>query len=465
MKRLALILTILFSTTVFSQKEVKWDVQIGAMESDSQGFNYTYVPNAIMFFGVLGMGEWEINTGSRGFIYLSDIKPEIQIAFPANIYLGFQHSNDSLDYWQETCQANRYKELYLLADSSMRRELQYSVTFEKNSNVIKNIEDIQGIIHYLKKDTTNAIVISSGFIVDGDWQHEDIYFNKAKIVKKEILRLLPSSKNRIELTHNVIQSKYFDIDVLPIEFTKVRNQRYLYSEHTIICEEPANLVFEPLSKRIDEKNAKIIENLAEFMLQNKSLGVELRLYKSDKIPEELANQRAESFFKLMINKGLRSERFSSKILTYPTKKKVDSLLSNNEFVPNPDEATFYVLDETPPPCLLSGHPKIHFKNNTQEIFESECDSLIHLVELINSDSTTNYYCIGIATDKSPEEKSRAISRAEIVKSKLIQMGVNANRLTTTQSYHKPTSDEQPKNWPFYPNWYEFEIGVYLEINH
>lgn len=127
--------------------------------------------------------------------------------------------------------------------------------------------------------------------------------------------------------------------------------------------------------------------------------------------------------------------------------------------------TFGQENDSIPPCLNSGHPKIHFVKYSQNILETECDSLNHLVEMINSDSTTNYFLIGIATDKNPEEKFKAKSRAELVKVRLVNLGVKAERLSVTLAYHKPPAKGKPRDWPFYPNWYEYEIGVYLEINN
>ena len=122
--------------------------------------------------------------------------------------------------------------------------------------------------------------------------------------------------------------------------------------------------------------------------------------------------------------------------------------------------------ESEDPCaILVGHPKIHFRNFTDEIIETECDSLVHLYYFIQRDDSTNYYLIGIATDRSEEEKFNAKHRAQKVIDALVKLGVNSDRMTATVSYFKPPLEGEPRDWPFYPPRYDYEIGVYLEIDY
>jgi hypothetical protein len=122
--------------------------------------------------------------------------------------------------------------------------------------------------------------------------------------------------------------------------------------------------------------------------------------------------------------------------------------------------------ETENPCAIHvGHPKIHFKNYTDEIIETECDSLTHLFHFIQRDDSTNYYLIGIATDRSEEEKFNAKHRAQKVIDSLVELGINSDRMTATVSYFKLPLEGEPRDWPFYPPGYGYEIGVYLEIDY
>lgn len=122
-------------------------------------------------------------------------------------------------------------------------------------------------------------------------------------------------------------------------------------------------------------------------------------------------------------------------------------------------------DPVDPCAILVGHPKIHFKNFTDEIIETECDSLMHLFHFIQRDDSTKYYLIGITTDRSGEEKFNAKHRAQKVIDALVKLGVNSDRMTATVSYFKPPLEGEPRDWPFYPPKYDYEIGVYLEIDY
>lgn len=118
------------------------------------------------------------------------------------------------------------------------------------------------------------------------------------------------------------------------------------------------------------------------------------------------------------------------------------------------------------PCLERTHGLvIHFIKSTDTIFETECDSISHIANYILTDDTTNYYLIGIACDTSSKEKSKARHRSELLKSELIHLGVEADRLEVILSLHIKPEKGKPRDWPFYPIHYKYEIGVFLETNY
>lgn len=115
------------------------------------------------------------------------------------------------------------------------------------------------------------------------------------------------------------------------------------------------------------------------------------------------------------------------------------------------------------PCQINSHCLVaHFIKNTDTIIETECDSISRIVNYILSDDNTAYYLIGIASDKSPEEKINARNRAEMLKKELVKLGVNPDRLFETISLHLEPQRGKPRDWPYYPIHYQYEIGVYLE---
>ena len=118
------------------------------------------------------------------------------------------------------------------------------------------------------------------------------------------------------------------------------------------------------------------------------------------------------------------------------------------------------------PCQGNTHGLVmHFIKYSDTIFETTCDSIIHLANYILSDTTTSYYLIGIAPDKSPEEKFNARHRAETLKKELIKYGIKPDRLLVTIAIHAKPQKGKPRDWPYYPIHYKYEIGVYLEKNY
>lgn len=108
---------------------------------------------------------------------------------------------------------------------------------------------------------------------------------------------------------------------------------------------------------------------------------------------------------------------------------------------------------------------IHFVKNTDTIFETPCDSIIHLANYILADDSTNYYLIGISKDRSPEEQFHAVRKARILNAKLIEAGVPSERLEISMAIHNEPKGEESRDWPYYPIHYTYEIGVYIEIKY
>lgn len=117
------------------------------------------------------------------------------------------------------------------------------------------------------------------------------------------------------------------------------------------------------------------------------------------------------------------------------------------------------------PCdSLTNGSYIHFTIDSEEIVETACDSLIHLFSLISENDTVRFAVIGIAKNKNPLAKQLAHGRAQLVIDKLIEMGIPSNRLILYTSLHQEPEKGEPRDWPFYPANFTFEIGVYLELN-
>lgn len=120
---------------------------------------------------------------------------------------------------------------------------------------------------------------------------------------------------------------------------------------------------------------------------------------------------------------------------------------------------FSILSFDYTPC--TGGSVVNFDKASDTIVETRCDSLQFIANYLNIQEE-NFAIIGIYTIKDNRvEKQKAIQRAELVRAKLVELGVNENRLSVTTSYHKEPGPDDHRDWPFYPLSYSYEIGVYI----
>ncbi len=104
---------------------------------------------------------------------------------------------------------------------------------------------------------------------------------------------------------------------------------------------------------------------------------------------------------------------------------------------------------------------VHFIKQTNTIHETPCDSLRHIAHYIKSDTSTNWAIIGVAKDTSKIEINNAKERANIVKDRLIELGVNESMIITYHSVHKEPKEGEHRDWPYYPKHFDYEIGVFI----
>ena len=125
------------------------------------------------------------------------------------------------------------------------------------------------------------------------------------------------------------------------------------------------------------------------------------------------------------------------------------------------------------PCPGLSGSVIHFDKQTDSLFETPCDSLIHFVRYIEANPQDTFAILGIQTVRPGFEtnsdiridKEKALNRAQRVKAALITWGIEPERLLIYTSYHQPPEDNEPHDWPFYPDSFNYEIGVYLQVHY
>ncbi len=115
------------------------------------------------------------------------------------------------------------------------------------------------------------------------------------------------------------------------------------------------------------------------------------------------------------------------------------------------------------PCQGTTGLVVNFDKISNEIVETECDSLQILADFITSETGQDFAVIGVFTSRDDKkDKKKAQKRAKLVRKELIKLGIDKNRLKVYLGYHKPPGENDHHDWPFYPEGFTYEIGVYLQ---
>lgn len=123
------------------------------------------------------------------------------------------------------------------------------------------------------------------------------------------------------------------------------------------------------------------------------------------------------------------------------------------------------------PCATTTGASINFDKKTDTLVNTQCESIQRLYEHIQSDPNQAFAIIGIYTQKKGEQpesnllitREQAENRAKKVIKELIKLGISKKRLVMYTAYHKPPAPDDYHDWPFYPERFTYEIGVYLEV--
>jgi hypothetical protein len=462
MKKIIFIAFLLFSVSSFSQKERSWDVRISAIDSTT----FSAVPNVNLYFSIKDKGDWEINTGIHSRAIMSDFFPEEFITFPCEIYLGFEPPKSSSTFLKvESPKKGMVPIEISISEEEVTVAYDQSVSFEKDGLLFTNTEDVMDISYHLRKDSGNFVILSFTQNEIAQKNSAELGQRRISALKKEIEKLSPNQSERIRVKINETKEGYHIRDKVGVQLATANRDPYLPSIHSVEYYYKPQFRFQPNSDQLENEAKISLAGLPEFLIANPKLAIEFKLYHSEGVSKELAKKRYRAIQRHFINRGIDHFRLISKMQPFFTKEELDSLETKNGFRNNENDAYFHILEDDISPCTPPGQPKMHFKKFSQDIFETQCDSIGHLVRLIESYDEDKFVLIGIATDKSQEEIFNAKSRAEVVKKKLIEKGIDASRLSVMYNVFKPQAEGKYEVWPFYPEWFEYEIGVYIEIDN
>jgi outer membrane protein OmpA-like peptidoglycan-associated protein len=222
-------------------------------------------------------------------------------------------------------------------------------------------------------------------------------------------------------------------------------------------------IFQPDSTELDQELSQKLDQLVEFIYANPQALLNITLLKSELVSDSVGLKRYSLIQEYMVNKGLNFLHFELSVNNLNEHlKKPDR--TNRHFYYNANQFVFDLAKEQVSPCdSMNSGTFIHFKTNSTQIVETECDSIIDFYRMTSKEKTTEWAIIGIAKNKTEDAREFALERANSVIDRLVEMGIEKSRLIPFANYHQEPEKGDSRDWPYYPLWYEYEIGVYIQV--
>lgn len=192
------------------------------------------------------------------------------------------------------------------------------------------------------------------------------------------------------------------------------------------------------------------ERLSIFLEENETVILEIYGEFNAVISSSLASNRANKVRDSLIQDGHFANR-----LRIAKPAKTDSTNAH---------VGFRIASFNYTPCTATQGLVVNFDKATNAIVETNCDSIQFLYNYIKANPTENFVIIGIVTNRK-DERNKVNERTDRIRLRLIEMGIQENRLTTSTSYFKPPGENDHHDWPFYPDSFTFEIGAYMQIDY
>lgn len=213
--------------------------------------------------------------------------------------------------------------------------------------------------------------------------------------------------------------------------------------------------FEPHDTILTEDGEKTYSALLTLMEEEENLTLGLYGQIDEHGDSLLAVERRRIIYFRLINDGIYRDRISF----LPCKNTADGELTSC--------VGYAILSFDYFPCTSGS--VINFTKGTSTVVETRCDSIRFIYEYMQIHPEDNFTIIGVFTERNdrpnPESnllisRKMALSRAKKIRKALIAMGIDKKRLKISTAYHKPPTVDDHHDWPFYPEHFSYEIGVY-----
>jgi len=435
------------------------------MDDTSQKFMGS--SNVNFYVSIKGVGDYKMNTGPFGQTNLLGYQPKLELSDTIDIYVGPRPMLDT-DNYKPLSKKHHGDFHYDFNWTAEYDEIEYpkSIRFKQGIKLrsLSDVLQIEALAKELRDNDKSIISFYGCFCKDSVSQSIQAIYDRYEYIKKEILKIYNCDPNRIDFEAQDVDCKFLPSLDIAYELGK-QGLTSRYSESYLIeCYSTQNLRFQENKSQLNESGQNFLDPLVQFLFENPSLGIELRFWNSKNISKDLAQARFESICRYIENKGIDRGHFQFKTFQYPSLNYIDSLKKRKVYYPIENEVSMYVQDTSDmKPCGSNGFQKINFIKKNATIQETECDSLRHLVRFIESSPNQKFKITGVINKDQDEQL--ATQRAQLVKDKLVNLGIKSDQLQVLIQQEIYLSDDIEKKSERYPPWYEYEIGVYLEIDN
>ena len=225
----------------------------------------------------------------------------------------------------------------------------------------------------------------------------------------------------------------------------------------------SRFTFTKNSSQLTDQNKDHLDRIIKYVYKQPSTLVGIVAFKSEKVADSLTSERINTVTRYFMNQGLRNVHFYSDYKEYDKELEAFIKIRPDSEIPfGPNDFQFVLQKGQLSPCD-SGHisTAIHFNKTSNEIFETECNTLRDVYNVLKA-SKHEWAVIGVSKSKSEEARAFARERVERVIAVLVKMGLEEYWFVPFVNYHKAPEKGKPADWPYYPDWYEYEIGVYFQ---
>lgn len=223
-------------------------------------------------------------------------------------------------------------------------------------------------------------------------------------------------------------------------------------------------IFEDTSSTINDEQKQRLDELVNFLEVNPKLVISISPFIGKDLDQGLSEQRFQTIQRYFINKGMHQLHFDylpKDITDYPHSP--ETAIGVDSFYYDKNEVLFRVADTEVSPCdSVLQKNYLNFKKGTTELFETECANVKTIAHMVKYDGVPEWAVIAVSKSKDSVDLAFARERAEVIVDLFVKIGFERHQFVIFTNVHPEPKEDEPRDWPYYPLWFEYEMGVYFQ---